>query len=89
MAGLTVQRFWPVLALAAAAGGCSGSSLFSSSKTADAPAVEANVFPKNYRTEITEFMRTYVSNPVKIKEIAFGISIATAMVRMNRQPMAT
>jgi hypothetical protein len=65
-----VCRAWPVLALLAATlGGCSGDfSAFSFGKRADPPKVEPNLFPAKYKSEIADFMRTYLANPTKVKD---------------------
>lgn len=70
MPGRNMHRAWPILALLAAAlGGCSGDfSAFSFGKRAEPPAVEPNLFPTKYRSDVADFMRTYLANPTKVKE---------------------
>jgi hypothetical protein len=49
--------------------GCSGNlSSFSFGKQAEPPPIEPNLYPAKYREEITAFMRTYLANPVKVKD---------------------
>ena len=75
-----MRHAWPVLILLAAAlGGCSDdlASKFAFGKQPQAPQVEPNLYPAKYRTEIAEFMRTYLNNPTKVKD-AF---IATPVLR--------
>jgi hypothetical protein len=65
-----------VLALVAAVlGGCSGadsSSMFAFTKSADPPPLDPKLFPAQYKTEIAAFMRTYLSNPTKVKDALVG-----------------
>jgi hypothetical protein len=66
----------PALALVAAVlGGCSGSdspSPFAFGKVNDPPPPDPKLFPAQYKTEIAEFMRTYLNNPTKVKDALVG-----------------
>ena len=71
MASRTINRLWPVLALLGVAlGGCSGSGpdSFAFGKSPEPPPLQGNIFPVKYKTEVADFMRTYVTNPTKIKD---------------------
>jgi hypothetical protein len=63
---------WPLLALLAVVlGGCSGSSLegFAFGKAPPPPAApDPNLYPSHYREQVAEFMRTYLTNPTKVKD---------------------
>src|SRR5262249_28338721 len=48
---------------------CSGDfSSFSFGKQSDPPPVEPNLFPAKYKSEVADFMRTYLNNPTKVKD---------------------
>jgi hypothetical protein len=68
-------RIWPVLALLAAVlGGCgsdSGSG-FAFGKTVTPPPLDPKLFPAQYKTQIAEFMRTYLTNPSRVKDAFIG-----------------
>lgn len=67
---LKVCRLAPVALLALAVGGCSGSgpSSFAFGKSPPPPVIDPNLFPAKYREEIADFMRTWLSNPTKVKD---------------------
>jgi hypothetical protein len=68
---VNVGRALPVVLVATALGGCSGAgpSLGFGSKSAPPPAVtDPNVFPAKYRTEVVDFMRTWLNNPNNVKD---------------------
>jgi hypothetical protein len=50
--------------------GCSSdfASNFSFGKQAKETPIEPNLFPAQYKSEIAAFMRTYLSNPTKVKD---------------------
>lgn len=60
--------------LAAVLGGCTASSLsnLSFTKEPDTPPINPTLFPARYRTEIADFMRTYLNNPTKVKDAYIG-----------------
>jgi hypothetical protein len=66
LAGLGSYRFGHALvglALAAAIlEGCSGAA------KREEPKVDSNIFPAHYKDQIAAFMRTYLSNPTKVKD---------------------
>jgi hypothetical protein len=65
MPGLNIVRFWPVLALLAVAlAGCGG--------TPEPPALVPTRYPDKYKSQIAEFMRTYLGNPTKVKDAFIG-----------------
>lgn len=78
MLGGKRDRFWLVAAvLAAILGGCSGSgsssmSGFAFGKQPEPPRVEPNLFPAQYKTDVADFMRTYLNNPTKVKDAYIG-----------------
>jgi hypothetical protein len=54
----------PILAaVLLALAGCSGLG-----SSANPPPVDPNLFPKNYRQDIADFMRVFLSNPVKVRD---------------------
>jgi hypothetical protein len=63
------QGHWLVLAvLAAGLAACSdGSGSLSLSKTPE-PAVDPTMYPREYKTEVAGFMRTYLNNPRKVRD---------------------
>jgi hypothetical protein len=83
------------VALALALAGCSGASLFSS-KTPPPP--DPNLYPSKYRQEVTDFLRTYLNNPTKVKDAyiseptlkptAAGASRYVSCVRYNARDTA-
>jgi hypothetical protein len=50
--------------LALALGGCSG---FGTSKPPPLP-TDPNVFPANYKSDVADFLRTYLNNPTKVRD---------------------
>jgi hypothetical protein len=58
-----------LMVLSVMLGGCSGNlSSFSFGKQAEPPPLEPNLYPAKYKSEVTAFMRTYLANPVKVKD---------------------
>jgi hypothetical protein len=61
--------------LATVLGACSGSEVGSGfgfgQKKAETP-TDSNPFPARYKTEIADFMRTYLNNPTKVKDSFIG-----------------
>jgi hypothetical protein len=50
-------------------GGCSGFSGFSGfGGRSEPPPADPNVFPKDYRTQVADFLRTYLENPTGVRE---------------------
>ena len=76
MYGRKASGVWPALALVAAVlGGCSGPdslSNFAFGKVNDPPPPDPKLFPAQYKTEIAEFMRTYLNNPTRVKDAFVG-----------------
>jgi hypothetical protein len=67
--GLNSGRSWPMLALIAAAlGGCSTNL----TKAPEVKPLDPTLFPAQYKREIADFMRTYLSNPTKVKDAFVG-----------------
>src|SRR5215216_2804589 len=66
-----------VLLLASWLGGCSGTSLsdFSFGKERTAPQVDPNLFPAEYKQEIAGFMRTYLTNPSRIRDASISTPV--------------
>ena len=64
MHGLNMHRGASMAALLALAlGGCSG---FGTSKPP--PPMEPNVYPAKYRSEVADFLRSYLNNPAKVRD---------------------
>jgi len=63
--------------LAAWLGGCSGTSMsdFSFGKDKAAPPVDPTQFPADYKPEIASFMRTYLTNPTKVRDAYVGTPV--------------
>jgi hypothetical protein len=57
--------------VAAGLAGCSGSGSgtgFAFGKAPEPPQVDPNLFPARYKSEIADFMRTWLKNPTKVKD---------------------
>jgi hypothetical protein len=70
-----VVGVWPVfVVLAAVLGGCSGNSLSEvvTGKSATPAPSGPTQYPDQYKTQIANFMRTYVDNPIKIRDASIG-----------------
>jgi hypothetical protein len=50
------------LSLALALGACSGAT------SAPPPQIDPNIYPAKYRSQIADFMRTYLNNPTKVRD---------------------
>jgi hypothetical protein len=62
-------RVLPMVLVALALGGCSGSApTLGFGKSAPPPPTDPNIFPAKYRTEVVDFMRTWLNNPSKVKD---------------------
>ena len=51
------------ISLVLALGACSGAG-----SSAPPPQTSPNIFPAKYRTEIADFLRTYLNNPTKVRD---------------------
>ena len=73
-----MTRVWPALAVVAVVlGGCSGSgpgvmAYLTPGRVPDPPPVVPTRYPDRYRTQVLDFMRTYLSNPGKVKDAFIG-----------------
>ena len=64
MHDLSIHRGHSAVALLALVlGGCS-----SFGSRAEPPPPDPNLFPAQYKTEVADFMRTYLSNPTKVRD---------------------
>ena len=60
-------RTWAAVLFAAVLGGCSGIGPYK-----EPPPPEPNLFPAKYKSEIADFMRTYLGNPTKVRDGAIS-----------------
>ena len=56
-------RLWAAMLIAGAVGGCSGLAPYK-----EPPPPDPNLFPARYKSEVADFMRTYLSNPTKVRD---------------------
>jgi hypothetical protein len=81
-----MPRAWITLALLGVAlGGCSSDfSSFSFGKSRPPPVLDPHLFPANYRTEIADFMRTYLNNPRKVREAFVGVPVQKQIDKVDQ-----
>ena len=78
MQGSNRTRGWPALAVAAVVlGGCSGSgpdvkTYLIPGRVPEPPPLLPTRYPDRYRAQVVDFMRTYLSNPGKVKDAFIG-----------------
>jgi hypothetical protein len=65
-------RYLAVLLLPVAVAACAGNPESRGISFTDDRGVSEQPFPSNYRTEILAFMRTYLNNPVGVREAAMA-----------------
>ena len=68
--GFRGRGHWPagvLLVLALALGGCAGTG-----GPATPPPTDPNVLPKNHREQVADFMRTYLIDPVKVRDASIS-----------------
>ena len=68
-------RFWSVPAvLAVALSGCTAGSLsaISFGKAPEPPPLVPTLYPEKYKSQIADFMRTYLNNPTRVKDAFIG-----------------
>jgi len=68
----TSAKFVAILLLAAALAACAGSDESRSITYTDDRGVSNQPFPNNYKTEILSFMKTYLNNPVGVRDAAMA-----------------
>ena len=78
MHGSNMTRGWPALAVVAVVlGGCSGSgpdvkTYLTPGRVPEPPPIVPTLYPDRYRIQLVDFMRTYLSNPGKVKDAFIG-----------------
>ena len=78
MHGSNITRGWSALAVVAVVlGGCSGSgpdvkTYLTPGRVPEPPPLLPTRYPDRYRTQVVDFMRTYLSNPGKVKDAFIG-----------------
>jgi hypothetical protein len=73
--GLNMVRFWSVPAvLAVVLSGCTAGSLsaISFGKAPEPPPLVPTLYPEKYKSQIADFMRTYLNNPTRVKDAFIG-----------------
>ena len=68
----TSAKFVAILLLAAALAACAGSDESRSITYTDDRGVSNQPFPNNYKSEILSFMKTYLNNPVGVRDAAMA-----------------
>ena len=64
----TSAKFAAILLLPAALAACAGSDESRSITYTDDRGVSSQPFPKNYRSEVLAFLKTYLNNPVGVRD---------------------
>jgi hypothetical protein len=71
--GCKAVGVWSVfVVLAVLLGACSGNSLKEAVTGKAEPPVPPTQYPSQFKTQIANFMRTYVENPIKIRDASIG-----------------
>jgi hypothetical protein len=68
----TSAKFVAILLLPVALAACAGSDESRSITYTDDRGVSSQPFPNNYKSEILSFMKTYLSNPVGVRDAAMA-----------------
>ena len=72
-------KFAAILLLPVALAACAGSDEGKSITFTDDRGVSNQPFPKNYRTEVLAFMKTYLNNPVGVRDAAMAEPVQRAI----------